>query len=328
MKSAIKQFFIVFVFVTTNYISYAQTPYDDFAPGNKKKEILKLPEATFKAYNTDTTSKIKYLELDKETLALSYYGASDSLLKQVFLQISDFKWISVDPMSNGRPGLTPYNYCQNSPIVRIDPNGMWDDNFIIDNDGNITLVEKTNDNFDMLYTKDSWDNGKKDNSILVDKGILNNKYSQSVKDPGDNKWYRYDIFKVKGDDKAKSLFEFVTKNTNVEWSRSMVGVDGAKGMNYITTSQLGEDQGGREYGGGDLYRTQLISYTYRGNDHSHDNNSSTISYGDVALATQIQLLHPDAKFNIYLPQDGRYIPFNANSIPALLSPAIIFGTNP
>jgi RHS repeat-associated protein len=35
-------------------------------------------------------------------------------------------WISVDPLASMYPGLTPYAYCSNDPINRIDPDGNWD----------------------------------------------------------------------------------------------------------------------------------------------------------------------------------------------------------
>jgi hypothetical protein len=119
----IKQFLILFAFVSTYQIGLAQTPYDDFAPDKKKKEMLKLPETTFRAYNSDTNGKIKYIELDKETLALSYYDGMDSVLMQIFLKPTDFKWLSIDPMSGKYAGMSPYMFVRGNPIFYYESDG-------------------------------------------------------------------------------------------------------------------------------------------------------------------------------------------------------------
>ena len=36
-------------------------------------------------------------------------------------------WNSTDPMGAMRPGISPFNYCQNNPLNRIDPTGMLDE---------------------------------------------------------------------------------------------------------------------------------------------------------------------------------------------------------
>ena len=36
-------------------------------------------------------------------------------------------WLSVDPMADQRSWVSPYSYCQNSPIIRTDPTGALDD---------------------------------------------------------------------------------------------------------------------------------------------------------------------------------------------------------
>ncbi len=39
------------------------------------------------------------------------------------------RWFSVDPMAHKREWLSPYNFVQNNPIIRVDPNGALDDWF-------------------------------------------------------------------------------------------------------------------------------------------------------------------------------------------------------
>ncbi|MGD9493431.1 MAG: RHS repeat-associated core domain-containing protein [Bacteroidales bacterium] len=39
-------------------------------------------------------------------------------------------WLSVDPMSDMYPHQSPYMYCSGNPVMRIDPTGMNDGNFI------------------------------------------------------------------------------------------------------------------------------------------------------------------------------------------------------
>jgi len=58
-------------------------------------------------------------EKDSET-GLSYFGAR--------YYSSDLSiWLSVDPMSDKYPSLSPYVYCANNPVKLVDPNGEeWD----------------------------------------------------------------------------------------------------------------------------------------------------------------------------------------------------------
>lgn len=123
MKSATKTFLLVVAIATTNNIAIAQTPYDDFAPSSKKKEMLKLPNSTFRAVNTDTSSNVRYIELDIEDLAIVYFGNNDSIIKVSNLKPSDFKWWAVDPRAEKYPSWSPYNFVMSNPIMNIDPNG-------------------------------------------------------------------------------------------------------------------------------------------------------------------------------------------------------------
>jgi len=41
--------------------------------------------------------------------------------------------------------VSPYAYCQWNPLILVDPSGMLDDNYTVDEQGYIKLEEKTDD---------------------------------------------------------------------------------------------------------------------------------------------------------------------------------------
>jgi RHS repeat-associated protein len=58
-------------------------------------------------------------EKDAES-GYNYYGAR-------YYDSEKLSWLSVDPMSDKYPSLSPYVYCADNPVKLIDPNGMeWD----------------------------------------------------------------------------------------------------------------------------------------------------------------------------------------------------------
>jgi RHS repeat-associated protein len=73
-------------------------------------------------------------ELDPET-GLAYYGAR-------YYQNKLGMWLSVDPLANERAWVSPFNFVQNNPILRVDPDGRKD--IIYDHLGNQTGVENDN----------------------------------------------------------------------------------------------------------------------------------------------------------------------------------------
>jgi len=128
MKIKIKTFLMIVAIATITNITYSQTPYDDFIPSSSKKEMLKLPEVTFRVESTDTLSDIRFIELDKESLILSYLDKDNIVIAKVQLEQSDFKWLSIDPLAEKHPDHTPYAFCTNNPIRYIDPDGRdWTD---------------------------------------------------------------------------------------------------------------------------------------------------------------------------------------------------------
>ncbi len=77
-------------------------------------------------------------ELDEET-GLYYYGAR-------YYDPRVSIWMSVDPLAEERIGLSPYSYCQNNPIMRVDPDGRLDDWYLNLQNGHIEH-RKGNENY-------------------------------------------------------------------------------------------------------------------------------------------------------------------------------------
>ena len=89
----------------------------------------------------NTSYKFNAKELDEET-GLYYYGAR-------YYDPRTGVWLSVDPLAESRIGWSPYAYCLNNPILRIDPNGLTD--FTFDKKtGDVKQVGEKNDDPDRI----------------------------------------------------------------------------------------------------------------------------------------------------------------------------------
>ena len=80
---------------------------------------LSIPQSSFCIYHSSLFYTFSAKERDPET-GLSYFGSR--------YYSSDLSvWLSVDPMSDKYPSLSPYSYCANNPMKLVDPNGeeIW-----------------------------------------------------------------------------------------------------------------------------------------------------------------------------------------------------------
>jgi hypothetical protein len=184
------------------------------------------------------------------------------------------------------------------------------DDYKLNKVGDIELIKITDDDHDVLYASN--DDGSIDNNttIEVEKGVLGGKNTINVpaqNSNGDILNYSVDEYTVNGNNSGKSLFEFVAQNSNVEWSQTIVG----QGTNYITTSHLSNADAGMDY---EIQTKGTNATPLILANHSHPSNTITPSVGDATVADRALSKFPNAKFNIFTPGNGQYVPFT-NTVP-------------
>ncbi|MBQ7942043.1 MAG: hypothetical protein IJ328_06525, partial [Muribaculaceae bacterium] len=62
-------------------------------------------------------------------------------------------------------------------------------------------------------------------AITFDYGTIESYRTQKI--DGKNS---FDVYQVRGDDNAQAMFEFLSTNTNVEWSMAKTGLSGNRGL--------------------------------------------------------------------------------------------------
>ncbi len=226
-----------------------------------------------------------------------------------------------------------YSYCFNNPLRFTDPSGYVVDEWEIDIYGNIInhkedktqdifyLVEKDKDG-NYVRVKDENGNYK---SIAFEHGTIERKKTTSFSKDGVSG--TYDTYEARGDENGKSLFEFlseIVRDQEIEVSHAKTGIEGDKGLNFITTAHLPpvvfHDENGvlhktaSEPGMTYLLNGKLLhGYTIRELSHSHP-LSSKVSSADKNFANQVRDIqkmkgYRIPEFYIYDVSNKKYIPY-------------------
>ncbi len=151
-------------------------------------------------------------------------------------------FLSVDPLSDERASLSPYNYCSLNPVMRVDPTGMLDNEYgyTVDKNGKVEKVDNTGvdengiNQYDVIYNKADYDAGKRDydksgnksglkvdnTSIMSELSIIKQEqdYIDAEGTVTETSILRTSTTSNSSANEMLRLFKFFSDNTEVEWA--------------------------------------------------------------------------------------------------------------
>ena len=179
----------------------------------KGEDVTLIGFGTFKV--TELAERTGYTKTDNR-----YYWAEAGV------------FLSVDPMADQRSWVSPYSYCQNSPVMRVDPTGALDDEWDLLPNGEVKHANNNGgETHHSLHAVD--ENGNRTGqSITVQNRNVLDQLTTTNKDgnrmsKGHSNGSIDDVFKV---------FFFGANNSNVEWGAARYGADG-QNLYAVFTSQ-------------------------------------------------------------------------------------------
>jgi len=165
-------------------------------------------------------------------------------------------WLSVDPMSSERSWLTPHNFVQNNPINLIDPSGMLDHDYALEQKtGRISLVRETDDDFDVIIAGDG---SRKE----VDKGVIdknNLSVPTNFEDGTTADVTTLDVSNIKRKE-ATDLYEWIANNTEDSYKLthfSAFGKSDPKYKRFISSSHIPPVNGREQEKPGEAVRKMM-----------------------------------------------------------------------
>jgi len=224
-----------------------------------------------------TLSKGKYLEFhDKDSIvsigSVRFNRKTKEIVEFREIDLTDpdaqpyldtaGRWFSPDPLSEEYSDWSPYTMVMNNPIKYIDPDGRQVfDNFQLLKNGEVKLIEKTNDPTDTLFASDKKGNVDKSKSVTVQKGIVGQlQYLRDGNKSDTEGSYHQAIkeFTTSTQNDMTNLFNFSAKNSKVEFSLTDFDIDDKRFISLQTYNSELKSPGMYQIGVADGSERRLI----------------------------------------------------------------------
>ncbi|WP_436516378.1 hypothetical protein [Ekhidna sp. To15] len=128
----------------------APQPFEDY--GYKVKTLTLSKGKYQEFFDQEETTEIGSVVFNRMSNSITHFITYDTVRSEATLEPEVIsRWMSPDPLADERLNVSPYNFVQNNPINRIDPDGMLDD-LIAKKDGSIEII-KTDDDFDRFFVE-------------------------------------------------------------------------------------------------------------------------------------------------------------------------------
>ena len=201
------------------------------------------------------------------------------------------RFTTPDPKSADYPSFSPYTHCAANPLRFTDPTGM--DIYIVDRWGNVTDSVQT-DYADVIKVE------CKDELINFEYGTIES--LKTLNWISDGPW---DVLSIRGDQNGTRAFEYLAKNTEVEWTQLMLGQEGDRGLNILSTSHsTTEDRSGPNL----VFLQYQYGYNVRQDIHSHPDNSQPSGISDDGIVTNdMDIAHALSHWKLSLLMKKRII---------------------
>ena len=161
----------------------AQTPYDAFAP-ETSRPMLGL-------------DVINMMENPSQCNVIN-----DSVWSTKSSVDNVSKWLSVDPLSDKYPSISPYAYCNWNPVKYVDPDGRT---YVINTNGKTEKIDDGKDNHVVLNAN----NSRERVEIDLTKGKILEKYAD------ENTPENVNLLRMENMDVAIELYEAMGKNVSM-----------------------------------------------------------------------------------------------------------------